>query len=58
LLSPVLRVVEMTGSHRHTHTAPAATQRVCAVTCSDGDYPDVGCPARRRGWLRHTFPRS
>ena len=35
LLSPVLRVVEMTGSHRHTHTAPAATQRVCAVTCSD-----------------------
>jgi hypothetical protein len=35
LLSPVLRVVEMTGSHGHTHTAPAATQRVCAVTCSD-----------------------
>jgi hypothetical protein len=35
LLSPVLRVVEMTGSHRHTHTAPTATQRVCAVTCSD-----------------------
>jgi hypothetical protein len=35
LLSPVLRAVEMTGSHRHTHTAPAATQRVCAVNCSD-----------------------
>jgi hypothetical protein len=44
LLSPVLRVVEMTGSHRHTHPAPAATQRVCAVTCSDGDYPDVVLP--------------
>ena len=47
LLSPVLRVVEMTGSHRHTHTALAATQRVCAVTCSDCyrcDYPDVVLP--------------
>jgi hypothetical protein len=47
-LSPVLRVVEMTGSHRHTHTAPTATQRVCAVTCSDcyrAAYPDV-VPAR------------
>ena len=31
LLSPVLRVVEMTGSHRHTRTALAATQHVCAV---------------------------
>jgi hypothetical protein len=42
LLSPVLRVVETTGSHPHTHTALAATQRVCAVTCSDCyrcDYP-------------------
>jgi hypothetical protein len=51
LLSPVLRVVETTGSHRHTHTALAATQRVCAVTCSDCyrcDYPDAGTTSRSR----------
>jgi hypothetical protein len=51
LLSPVLRVVETTGSHRHTHTALAATQRVCAVTCSDcyrWDYPDAGTTSRSR----------
>ena len=51
LLSPVLRVVETTGSHRQTHTALAATQRVCAVTCSDCyrcDYPDVGTTSRSR----------
>ena len=51
LLSPVLRVVETTGSHRHTHTALDATQRVCAVTCSDCyrcDYPDVGTTSRSR----------
>ena len=51
LLSLVLWVVEPTGSHRHTHTALAATQRVCAVTCSDCyrcDYPDVGTTSRSR----------
>jgi hypothetical protein len=44
LLSPVLRVVEMTGSHRHSHTAPH-----CKATCMccnlfrllPGAYPDV-----------------
>jgi hypothetical protein len=51
LLSPVLRVVETTGSHPHTHTALAATQRVCAVTCSHCyryDYPDAGTTSRSR----------
>jgi hypothetical protein len=42
-------VVEMTGSHRHTHTAPAATQRVCAVTCSDCYRCDSGRSAAPRG---------
>jgi hypothetical protein len=65
LLPPVLRVVEMTGSHRHTHNAPAATQRVCAELVptatslgQDRGRPTVlGKGTPRQNWLTGSYAR-